>query len=46
LKIDDDVFFASDNNLLLRGSTLKNIDFVYALAVYTGHNTKVMLNSV
>jgi magnesium-transporting ATPase (P-type) len=28
-------------NLLLRGSMLRNVDFCYALAVYTGRETKV-----
>ncbi len=31
---------------MLRGCSLKNIDFIYGLAVYTGHETKIMLNSV
>ncbi|KAF7233366.1 hypothetical protein EG68_05038 [Paragonimus skrjabini miyazakii] len=32
-------------NLLLRGACLRNTDFVYACAVYTGQDTKMMLNS-
>lgn len=32
----------SEANLLLRKSVLKRADFVFAVVVYTGHNTKVM----
>ncbi|XP_062865435.1 phospholipid-transporting ATPase IH isoform X2 [Trichomycterus rosablanca] len=31
-------------NLLLRGATLKNTDFIYAVAIYTGMETKMALN--
>ena len=31
-------------NILLRGSRLKNVDYVYGVAVYTGRDTKLMLN--
>jgi phospholipid-transporting ATPase len=33
------------DNLLLKGSNLRNTDFVYGIVVYTGHHTKVMMNS-
>lgn len=33
-------------NLLLRGSVLKNTEFVIGIVVYTGHNTKIMMNTV
>lgn len=33
------------NNLLLRGSSLKNTDYVYGIVVYTGHECKIMKNS-
>ena len=30
---------------MLKGSNLRNTDFVYGVVVYTGHHTKVMMNS-
>jgi phospholipid-transporting ATPase len=31
--------------ILLRGSSLKNTDWVVGIVIYTGHETKIMLNS-
>lgn len=33
------------DNLILKGCILRNTEYVYGLAVYTGHDTKVMMNS-
>jgi magnesium-transporting ATPase (P-type) len=33
------------DNVLLRGSSLRNTQWVLGIAVYTGHDTKVMMNS-
>jgi phospholipid-transporting ATPase len=33
------------NQLLLRGSSLRNTDYVYGIIVYTGHESKIMKNS-
>jgi magnesium-transporting ATPase (P-type) len=33
------------NNFLLRGCSLKQTEHVYGVAVYVGHNTKIMINS-
>lgn len=32
-------------NILLRGCSLKNTEYVYGISVFTGHDTKVMRNS-
>jgi phospholipid-transporting ATPase len=31
--------------MLLRGSSLRNTDWVIGIAIYTGHETKIMRNS-
>ena len=35
----------SVDNLLLRGSSLRNTHFVFGVAVFTGHDSKVMRNN-
>ena len=32
--------------MLLRGSSLKNTAWIYGIVVYTGHETKIMKNSI
>eukprot|EP01016_Furgasonia_blochmanni_P002413 TRINITY_DN10948_c0_g1_i1.p1 TRINITY_DN10948_c0_g1~~TRINITY_DN10948_c0_g1_i1.p1 ORF type:complete len:1143 (+),score=254.78 TRINITY_DN10948_c0_g1_i1:224-3652(+) len=34
------------NNFVLRGCSLRNTSEVYGLVAYTGHDTKIMLNSI
>ena len=46
LFLDNKKIELTEKNLLLRGCVLKNTKFVIAVVVYTGHKTKVMLNSV
>lgn len=36
--------FFNINNILLRGGTLKNADFVYCVVIYTGPDSKIMQN--
>jgi phospholipid-transporting ATPase len=38
---DGEVYPVEDNNILLRGSSLRNTEAVLGVVVYTGHNTKV-----
>lgn len=42
---DSTVYPINSDNLLLRGTILKNTDFLYGAVVYTGHNTRIMMNS-
>jgi phospholipid-transporting ATPase len=35
----------SIKNLLLKGSILKNTEFIEGIVIYTGHNTKIMKNA-
>ncbi|CAD8175781.1 unnamed protein product [Paramecium pentaurelia] len=35
-----------NNNIILRGSVLKNTGHVIGLALYTGHDTKIMKNTI
>ena len=45
IKINDTTISLDHENLLLRGMSLKNTDFIYGLVIFTGHETKVMKNS-
>jgi len=37
--------YVTTDQFLYRGSSLKNTDFAIGIVTYTGHETKVMLNS-
>lgn len=39
------IMYEGDKQLLYRGAKLKNTRWVYGLVIYTGRNTKIMLNS-
>ena len=49
-EIEGTIFFKGkktyfdSRNILLRGSRLKNVDYIYGVAIYTGKDTKLMLN--
>jgi phospholipid-transporting ATPase len=43
--LTDETYGLDHNSLLVRGSSLKNTEWVYGLVVYTGHETKIMQNS-
>ena len=34
-----------EGQILLRGSSLRSTEWIYGIAVYTGHDSKVMINS-
>jgi phospholipid-transporting ATPase len=34
------------DNIILRGSTVRNTEHCYALVIFTGHDTKIMMNSM
>ena len=36
----------SSDNLLLRGSSLRNTEWIVGVVTYTGHDTRIMRNSV
>jgi magnesium-transporting ATPase (P-type) len=40
------VIALSNDNLLLRGMSLRNTEFIYGIAVYTGPETKIQKNSL
>ena len=41
----DSAISLNADNLLLRGSSLRNTEFVYGVTIYSGHDTKIMQNS-
>ena len=42
MEIENKKIILNNNHICLRGSTLKNTDFIYLLALYTGHETKIL----
>jgi magnesium-transporting ATPase (P-type) len=34
------------DNVILRGCMLRNTEYVYGIVVFSGHDTKIMMNSM
>lgn len=43
---DGELVPLNNEQLLLKGCQLRNTGFIFGIAVYTGHQTKVMNNSL
>lgn len=43
--LEQPLIFEGDKQLLYRGARLKNTKFIIGLCIYTGKNTKIMINS-
>ncbi|CAK8534347.1 unnamed protein product [Lathyrus sativus] len=46
IKLEDQLYPLAPQQLLLRDSKLRNTDFIYGVVIFTGHDTKVMQNSM
>ncbi|CAL5186760.1 unnamed protein product [Lathyrus oleraceus] len=46
IKLEDQLYPLAPQQLLLRDSKLRNTDFIYGAVIFTGHDTKVMQNSM
>lgn len=46
LRLDGKVYSINPDQVLLRGAKLKNTTWTYGWVLYTGHETKLMLNSM
>jgi phospholipid-transporting ATPase len=45
MKIGGKKISLSYENFLLRGSSLKNTDYIYGIVTFPGHDTRIMRNS-
>ena len=45
IKADSETLPLSIDNLIMRGSSIKNTDHILGIVVFTGHDTKVMQNT-
>lgn len=45
MNVEGDRISLSYENFLLRGSSLRQTEYIYGVAVFTGHFTRIMKNS-
>lgn len=45
ITIGNDTYSLDHNSLMLRGTSLRNTDWVWGLVIYSGHDTRIMMNS-
>lgn len=46
LQQGSDAIPLSSDNIILRGCSLRNTEYVYGIVVFSGHDTKIMMNSM
>ncbi|KAI1292635.1 Phospholipid-transporting ATPase IB [Halotydeus destructor] len=46
LKVGDKIYPVTPDQILLRGAKLKNCNWVFGCVLYTGHESKLMMNSM
>ena len=46
MMINENVYGLNLDQMVLRGSSLRNTDWIYGVVVFTGHETKIMKNSI
>uniref|UniRef100_T1KTV3 Phospholipid-transporting ATPase n=1 Tax=Tetranychus urticae TaxID=32264 RepID=T1KTV3_TETUR len=46
LKVGDTLYPINPDQILLRGAKLKNTNWIFGTVLYTGHETKLMMNSM
>lgn len=46
LKVGDHIYPVTPDQILLRGAKLKNSNWIFGCVLYTGHETKLMMNSM
>jgi len=46
MNVNGNLYPLSSKQMLLRGSSLRDVDWVHGVVIFTGHDTKIMKNSV
>ena len=45
MEVDGKKISLGADNMILRGCKLRNTEYVYGVTVFSGHDTKIMMNS-